>query len=67
MTITATRTRVRYFLEDDVKALSAELRKLESSLNRRAPFIPGEAYCDALDRIESVRLAVKRLMDVVPE
>lgn len=63
--MTATRTRALYFDDSAVQAIVAEVRNLEHNLNRRAPFIGGEVYCDALDRIEAVRLAVKRLSDFV--
>lgn len=62
-----TRTVVTYFNADTVEGLQHDVDALETNLQRRAPFMPGEHYVEALDRIDAVRLAVKRLADVVPE
>lgn len=63
----ATRTHVTYFSRDQVKRIAKLAAELEHDLHQRAPFIPSSAHTDAWDRIEAVRLAIKRLEDPVPE
>lgn len=62
-----TRTRVTYFRPDHVKRLEEEVRKLEHSLYERGPHMDRDAHIDAMDRVEAVRLAIKRLTDVCPD
>lgn len=62
-----TRTRVTYFSREQAARVMTEVLKLEHSLHERSPHMDREAHVDAMDRIEAVRLAVKRLSDICPD
>lgn len=62
-----TRTHVTYFSRDAADRLMSEADDLALDLARRSARISPDHYSEAWDRIEAVRLAVKRLSDICPD
>jgi hypothetical protein len=66
MSITSTRTYVRYFGQDQVYDLCVALTDLESDWSGRRLHVDEETREDGDDRLQMAMLAVKRLTDRVP-
>lgn len=62
-----THTYTRFFAPEDVAPVTAALAELGADFDARARFMGEEIREECSDRLDAVRLTVKRLMDRVPE
>jgi hypothetical protein len=62
-----THTHVHYFTVDQVEPLALALIELGEDWEQRRPHVGATAREDGDDRLKAAQLAVKRLVDVVPE
>lgn len=67
MTLTHTRTFVRYFGEDQVVTVTDALKGLATDWEKRRMHVGYDTRVDGDERLDMAILAIKRLGDRVPE